>query len=341
MVSRVRDVHVPIGARIGLATLALATIALSPPAAPADELQSGGRPSGFTVHDAGETLRSHCRTDAEGRLWLEIPGGARFELITSTADPDIANPGDGAFHPFDAVEVDAALAQVDFDLDGVRADVFMLPYPRRHGLDSAAGPGVILLSPGVRAVSREQQHAEVTHELGHVVQYALMPDDDVARWNVYRSIRGISDAATFSAASVHANRPHEIFAEDFRVLFGGPTANYSGTIENAALADPRAVPGLRSFILGFARPVTAGRLEASPNPARGALRFRRAGATEAPLDVFDAQGRRVATLAALPGAAGTEWSWTGADVSRVAAGHVLYARVRDGAGDTARIVVVR
>jgi hypothetical protein len=336
MESRVRDLHVPIGALI-----ALAAAAFSPAASPADELRVAGRPSGFAVHDADETRRDFCHTDADGRLWLEIPGGARFELITSTADPDIANPGDGAFHPFDAAEVDAALAQVDYDLDGVRADVFVLPYPRRHGLDSAAGPGVILLSPGVRPVSREQQHAEVTHELGHVVQYALMPDDDVAGWSAYRSLRGITDASTFSAASVHANRPHEIFAEDFRVLFGGPTANYSGTIENATLADPRAVPGLRSFFLGFARPITAGRLTASPNPARGALRFHRAGATAALLDVFDAQGRRVATLAASPGPDGTEWRWAGADVARLAAGHVLYARVRDGAGDTARIVVVR
>ena len=47
------------------------------------------------------------------------------------------------------------------------------------------------------------------------------------------------------------NRPHEIFAEDFRALFGGPTANYSGTIENPGLVHPGAVPGLAAFFLNL------------------------------------------------------------------------------------------
>ena len=82
--------------------LLLAAVAVS-----ADELDAGSRPGGFTIIGPEQTLRDYCSTDGDGRLWFEIPGGMRFELVTSTADPVISNPGDGAFHPFDETEVRA------------------------------------------------------------------------------------------------------------------------------------------------------------------------------------------------------------------------------------------
>src|SRR5262245_21076992 len=88
----------------------------SSPVALADEVAAGGAASGLVVHGAQETLTRYCATDAEGRLWLEIPGGARFELITSVQDPAIANPGDGAFHAFDEAEVHRALTEVSYPL---------------------------------------------------------------------------------------------------------------------------------------------------------------------------------------------------------------------------------
>ena len=97
---------------------------------------AGGVPSRIRVHDADETLRNFCRTDAEGRMWLQVPSGARFELVTSVDDPVIANPGDGTFHPFDAAQVHDAIAEVRYPLDGITADVFILPFPRRSGLES-------------------------------------------------------------------------------------------------------------------------------------------------------------------------------------------------------------
>src|SRR5512139_1481649 len=76
----------------------------------AGEPVAGGASRGLVIHDAETTLRDFCRPDSDGRLWLELPSGSRFELVTSTSDPAIANPGDGSFHPFDAAEVRAALA---------------------------------------------------------------------------------------------------------------------------------------------------------------------------------------------------------------------------------------
>jgi len=307
-------------------------------AAHANELAGAGdAPAGLLIHDSAETLRDYCAPDSGGRLWLVLPGGARWELVTSTSDPAIANPGDGAFHPFDAAEVRAALAAVTFPLGGVRADVFLLPYPRRAGLESAAGAGLVLLSPGVRPLSREQQHLEFTHELGHVVQRALLPDGDAGAWQAWRTLRGTTDAATYSSTAPHANRPHEIFAEDFRALFGGALANYSGSVENATLAAPARVAGLRAFVLALAT-APAANAPAWPNPSRGAVQLARAGTAVAPLDVYDTAGRLVATLSPQAAAGAVRWTWDGRDVHGVRAGAGVYwARPRDG-GTSSRIL---
>ncbi len=307
----------------------------------ATELGVGGSAPALVIHDADETLRSWCRTDDTGHLWLTLPGGARFELVTSTADPAIANPGDGRFHPFEAAEVHAALTELDYPVDGMRAHVFVLPYPRRAGLESAAGPGLILLAPGVRPLSREQQHAEFVHELGHVVQYAKLPDGDGADWATYRRLRGIEDATRYSADAPHDQRPHEIFAEDFRALFGGAAANYSGTIENASLTPPQEVPGLRTFVLSLVGASLQAHLAVSPNPSHGVVVFARAGESMAVLDVFDVSGRRLATVPAAAVAGGTEWHWDGRDVRGTRPGPaIVFARERTAAATTVRLTLI-
>src|SRR6185369_3380836 len=107
-------------------------------------------------------------------------------------------------------------------------------------------------------------------------QYQYMPDDAADLWSRYRALRGIEDER-YCAGAAHADRPHEIFAEDFRALFGDALSNYSGTIENQALRDPSAVTGLAAFIASLrGGPALAdGKLEGFPNPTRGALSFRR------------------------------------------------------------------
>ena len=134
-------------------------------------------------------------------------------------------------------------------------------------------------------MTREHQHAEFVHELGHVVQYALMPDPDQERWSRYRLLRGIEDAETFSSTSPHADRPHEIFAEDFRALFGGATANYSGSIENASLESPQRVAGLESFMRELVGPALVSTLQSYPNPSRRAV-DRRGGTWRAPVNAL-------------------------------------------------------
>ena len=326
-----------------VACTAVAAIALSPRGAAASEVHtSAAHVAGIVVHDAAETLRDYCHSE-DGTLWLELPGGMRWELVTSTVDPLITNPGDGSFHAFDAVEVHAALAGVSFPMGGVSAEVFILPFPRRASLESAAGPGLILLSPGVRELSREHQHSEFVHELGHVVQYALLPDSDVDGWERYMNLRGLSSDYN-TALAPHADRPHEIWAEDFRALFGGATANANGTIENSTLVHPSAVPGLGEFMrsVADAAPVlVSAKLMAAP-VARGAVSFSRFGTEAAVLDVFDAAGRRIASVPPTVGGNSVAWSWNGDDrTGRMVRGEVVFARARDGRGGAVRVVVTR
>src|SRR5260221_1841475 len=175
MVMRSRHLAVP------ALVFALAVPAM-PRAARANEVALYVSARGFVIHEPAEVLDRYCARDDSGALWLTLPGGARFELVTLTSDPAITNPGDGSFHPFDPAEVRSALQSVRFPVTSVSAEVFLLPYPRRNGLESAAGPELILLSPGVRPLSREHQHAEFDHELWHVVQYAVRPDAGRPRW---------------------------------------------------------------------------------------------------------------------------------------------------------------
>jgi len=321
-----RAAHLTLGA--SLATILAAQVHAS-------EVNATCDASGLVIHGPAETFKRYC-LEQDGRLWLTLPGGARYELVTSTSDPAIANPGDGSFHPFEETQVRAALAAVRYPVASVNADVFLLPFPRRDGLESAAGPGLILLSPGVRPLSVQQQHAEFIHELGHVVQYSRIPDADTDGWSHYRELRGISDATVYNASAPHADRPHEIFAEDFRALFGGDLANYSGTIENAQLPAPATVAGLSDFMrdLAGATAAWAGTaLACYPNPSIDAVSFARGTGAAVALDVYDVAGRRLATLQPTAGIGVTTWRWDGRDLTGAPVGPgVFFARARDGHG---------
>ncbi|HET7225808.1 MAG TPA: hypothetical protein VFK69_08855 [Candidatus Eisenbacteria bacterium] len=312
----------------------IAVMALAGATARASELGvPAPAPRGIVIHDATDVLAHWCHRDADGRLWLSLPDGAQFELVTSTSDPLVSNPGDGAFHPFDGAVVREALDQVRFPLEGISAEVFVLPFPRRSGFESCAAPGIILLSPGVWPLTVPHQHAEFAHELGHIVQYQRMPDADASDWQRYRELRGIMDSDVYNASAPHADRPHEIFAEDFRVLFGGPLA--AGSLENPDLASPAAVHGLDGFMAALVG-AAPGRI--ATIRAGRAVEFVLAGGRPAPLQLFDVTGRRVTSLAPVALAGGVAWSWDGTDAAgHIASAGVLFAR-SPGAPAVARVV---
>jgi hypothetical protein len=258
-----------------------------------------------TVHAANEVLAEWTVHHGDA-LFFHGPQGEQWEYVTDINDPVIVNKGRGAFFPPPAEAVQGAIDAVDYPLQGIDLEVFILPYPRRDLLPSNAGDRCVYLSPGVAPISSQQLHALVAHELGHIVQHQLMPDGDRGGWADYRALRGITDGSIYNENAVHKNRPHEIFAEDFRFLFGGTLANYSGSIENPDLALPNRVPGLEEFLLGLAARTasvndlpTRRRLRLFPNPTRGAVTVaftQSSPLAGAPLtlQVFDVQGREVA-----------------------------------------------
>ncbi len=273
-----------------------------------------------------EVLKRYCRAEGD-RLRLVVPGVAPQELVTRVDDPIIANRGDGSFHPVDPKFVADALGGIDFPVDQVDAVVYVLPYPRRAGLESVAGPGAIFLAPGVRPVAEVQVHATVAHEFGHVVQYQLATSGSRA-WAAYLQVRGLPAAGRDTDALAHADNPREIFAEDFRALCGSPLARANGTTENALLAPPQTVEGLQEFLLDLpdrARRVATAEhaVAVYPNPFRMATTIQftpRAGAalsTAAPvrqIRIVDARGRivRHESVPAL-GDGSASWRWDGSD----------------------------
>lgn len=86
----------------------------------------------------------------------------------------------------------------------------------------------------------------VVHELGHLV-YMNMSEDEQSQ---YKVIRGIPDDCDNYPRTNYINRPQEIFAEDFRILYGGEDARMSGHF-NQELTHPKKVKGLRRFIRQF------------------------------------------------------------------------------------------
>jgi len=321
----------PRTAALSLLTGALVALACPMPASGAVQL-SVGEASLVTIHGPEETLRDFCVTQ-DGTLWLMFPDGTREELVTSIDDPAILNKGDGSFHPFEENQVRAALAALRAPLAHLRVEVFLLPFPRRGCVPSSATPGRIILSPGVRALSPEHQHAEFVHELGHVVHFSRMPETE-AGWASYRELRGITDEGIYNAVAAHANRPHEIFAEDFRALIGGSMANYSGTIENAGLAAPTSVSGLADYMRSVAAASGAMvhlAMACYPNPSREAVSFVVPGGSREALEVYDLGGRRVTSLGPVVAAGVTTWRWDGRDASGAPAGvGVYFARTASG-----------
>lgn len=290
------------------------------------------------IYSADYVLAHWVRPSGE-RAWLEIPGYGSAELLL----PGSAT-GAAAFHPHAVADVQAALAAVSHPALPESLTVYCLPYPRAGLTSSSTSGRRIFLSPGILPIAPEVTHMVTTHELGHVMHNCTLPDSDLSGWEAYRSLRGIGDLSVYCEEAQHRNRPHEIFAEDFRFLFGGALANYSGSIENGALPLPDAVPGLYSFLLalgqGQALAPAVGELSASnyPNPFNPQTRLTVEAARSAlgaPLsvEIFDAAGRLVRRL--YDGAlerTRLELQWDGHDAQGAALpSGVYFARVRLGA----------
>lgn len=193
--------------------------------------------------------------DDDGALFMRLPGELlRYRLVEDIGEDVIVNKGDGSYHPIETAHVLQALEAIDVSggiLDHA-VEVYILPYPRYYPLTSSASGKRIFLSPGVFEVNQYVAAYTVTHEFGHTYQYHFMPEDDSESWYQYLNLRGIYQDPAYTSTAEHMFRPKEVFAEDFRYLFGGDEARYTGTIENSELVPPTLVPGLESFMVALA-----------------------------------------------------------------------------------------
>jgi hypothetical protein len=276
--------------------------------------------------------------ERDGALWLSIPGREAWEL---------APEADERWAPIDVRHVIEAWDAIDPAFRAtLSVEIVILPVPRIALPISSAEDGLVYLSPGAGAAySRRQVAFLLAHELGHCVHRAFMPDEGEA-WAAYREIRGIADEAVFHDWASHAFRPREVFAEDFRYLFGGRDANYPGDIENPTLRTPDEVPGLTAFFLDLvAAPHASTALLVRPSPARGQARLVLTERLESDrgVTIFDAVGRRVARLAG-PGTGarpGTVITWDGRTAAGEQAPSGVYLARLDGAAAATRFVLVQ
>jgi hypothetical protein len=291
-----------------------------------------------------------------------VVDGREWELITEPDDPAIANPGDGSFHPMSAAHVRMAARHVGSFTRPLKGKILILPFPRRDALKSSYEEGTIFLSPGVREVVPEHVHAVTCHEIGHLFQAARAPQGS-AIWNEYVELRRLDDPRYHDLA-IHRDRPREIFAEDFRFLFGTTLATSSGTIENPDLPLPDTIPGLGEWFRRLARlqqvvaaDVVQQRPISYPNPYRDSgpggifvqfpavVKTPTAPSASLPAEVFDSAGRRVRTLEASGTIAGGRllfvWDGRNAQGADVSPG-LYFVRLRENpSAGTARVHILR
>jgi hypothetical protein len=215
-----------------------------PPAAGTERLMLSNRLV-VTIHTP-ERLRDGL-TMIHGQPVLRLDDGRTLPVVTDIEDPSIVNKGDGRFHPLPHRFVTEALASLTHPAMRMAVTVYLLPYPCRGVLVSSTVGTELFLSPHVLPVDRGTAAYIVAHEMGHAFRNAFLPDGSGA-WEQYRRLRGIDDAVRFNDDAGHAYRPGEIFAEDFRVLFGGPEAHFAGFVENPELPSPQRVSGLSHFL---------------------------------------------------------------------------------------------
>jgi len=285
---------------------------------------------------------------------IQLDDERLIPVITDINDPSIINKGDGSFHPFSIDDVLTTLRALELRSVHMSVRVYLLPYPRRSLLVSSTSGAELFLSPHVLDIDPSVAAYIVAHELGHAFHNHFMPDGSSA-WDQYRQIRGITDTARFNDRAGHAYRPKEIFAEDFRVLFGGSAAYFGGFVENTELTRPEAVNGLENFYVHVAgEPVVARgpRIIATsfPNPFNPDTEVRvslpdglTGGSERVSVRVYSVTGALVRDLydGLATGDFAVRWDGTDNRGNRVASATYYAAVVAGGTKETVKLVLLK
>lgn len=152
----------------------------------------------------------------------------------------------------DDAEYMAALREVQFPLEAVgEYKIHFLTYKLKNNFSTLAlsfEDGSVVVFGTYAALSQEKLHRLAVHELGHEVDFSLMNNE---KWTEYKKLRGISNEKVYNNyTEVYENRPQEIFAEDFRLLFGGDASVIAEHL-NSELKSPDQIPELKEFFLSL------------------------------------------------------------------------------------------
>ena len=228
------------------------------------------------IYTADVIEEEMTRRDDSGELILMVERGWEYTLIEDTEDPEIANSGDGRFHPHRLADIVEALSGVDVNgnMMDMEIIIYLLPFPRKGIVNSTASGYRIFLSPGVLEPSSAASSYLVTHELGHCVQTRYLPIDSVRHWQIYTDMRGLDPEWESGLNNCcHLDNPLEVFAEDFRYLFAGDGDLFTDAIENSQLPLPDEVRGLEDFFCALIRGESPEQREMSEPPALAASNY--------------------------------------------------------------------
>jgi hypothetical protein len=283
---------------------------------------------------SAEDVNSFISVDDRGS-YIAFPGTWRWDLEGSAED----------YCAMSLETVVAAVLALDYPIENLGIEILILPVPRGEVPESSAEGRVVFLSPGRVPYPEQHIHYIVAHEIGHVVQHLLMPESRADLWGRYLELRGYGLESQGTDGS-HAWRPAEVFAEDFRVLFGGEAARCGGSIENHDITPPEEVAGLREFMLALPASwdgqVT---LAASPNPFEAGIGFQALNLedtdTDLEVEICDIRGRVVTCLRGHSrGICLVVWDGSVCDGGQAAPG-VYLAVIRSGSSVQVRKVVKR
>lgn len=328
--------HRPAGWAILRTVVGLSLLAAAPDAAAA-ALEQLTTTSGLrvTIH-THDDIAARWLVQRDGRTYLQHPTAGTVELDTEQRPWS-------QLVPATAPVVAAALSAMHGFSTDVVVDVFLLPGFPADVRSSFARRNAIFMAPGLGRQAEESIAYVVTHEMGHVLEWAVM-NGRSDRWDAYRALRDLSPQPDPSLVP-HAERHREILAEDLRHLFGGPLACRSGTIENGRIPLPDTITGLRELLAGFLNDPHGGMVLTAPsrvlpNPCRDLARVemeigemagkRLDGAPV--LEIIDVRGRLIRRLQEGSVANGrVMMTWDGQDEQgrRAAAGQYLY-RIEGG-----------
>ena len=144
----------------------------------------------------------------------------------------------------DKEQMKEALYSIEFDFKE-QVKVYTVDYQVYNSgiLGLALPTNEIILFDFIPYDLNEMYQNVVTHEFGHLVYMDMTKEQQ----EQYKQLRGIPEEWDNYPRTPHNNRPQEIFAEDFRMLFGGETARKNAHF-NFTLKNPGEVAGLKEFI---------------------------------------------------------------------------------------------